>query len=82
MEIRLEMHSPYIAIVTIDNQTRRNALTRAMLADLAELWDRLDASDCRAVVLTGAGTRAFSSCLLYTSPSPPDLSTARIPSSA
>ncbi len=48
-------------LVTIDNQQRRNDMTRAMLADLAALWDRLDASgDCRAVVVTGAGERAFS----------------------
>src|SRR5205807_5659505 len=34
---------------------------RAMLADLAALWDRLDAdADCRCVVLTGAGEKAFS----------------------
>jgi len=32
-----------------------------MLGDLAALWDRLDASDCRCVVVTGAGDRAFSS---------------------
>src|SRR6266849_281252 len=37
-------------------------MTRAMLADLAELWDRLDRDeDCRVVVLTGAGEKAFSS---------------------
>src|SRR5439155_25247878 len=32
-----------------------------MMADLAALWDRLEAGNCRAVVLTGAGDRAFSS---------------------
>src|SRR5207249_7358381 len=43
-------------------EPRRNAMTRAMLADLAELWDRLDQEEaCRVVVLTGAGDRAFSS---------------------
>ncbi len=31
-----------------------------MLAELAELWDRLEGGPCRAIVLTGAGTRAFS----------------------
>jgi enoyl-CoA hydratase len=37
-------------------------MTRAMMADLAELWDRLDQDDdCRCVVLTGAGDKAFSS---------------------
>src|SRR6476646_1681758 len=62
MEIRVETRERYVVIVTIDNQPRRNAMTRSMLADLAALWDRLDADpDCRCVVLTGAGDRAFSS---------------------
>ncbi len=62
MEIRVETRERHIAIVTIANEPRRNAMTRAMMADLAELWDRLDDdADCRVVVLTGAGERAFSS---------------------
>jgi enoyl-CoA hydratase/carnithine racemase len=62
MEIRVERHEHHIAIVTIANEPRRNAMTRAMMAFLAELWDRLDADDeCRVVVLTGAGEKAFSS---------------------
>lgn len=62
MEIRVERQQPHIAVVTIANEARRNAMTRAMMAALASLWDRLDQDDdCRAVVLTGAGERAFSS---------------------
>jgi enoyl-CoA hydratase/carnithine racemase len=62
MEIRVEARERHIAIVTIANEPRRNAMTRAMLADLAALWDRLDADPtCRCVVLTGAGEKAFSS---------------------
>ena len=62
MEIRVEQEGRHIAIVTIANEPRRNAMTRAMLADLADLWDRLDEDeDCRVVVLTGAGDKAFSS---------------------
>src|SRR5437660_7214948 len=61
MEIRVETPRPHIAMVTIANEPRRNAMTRAMLADLAALWDRLDAdADCRCVILTGAGEKAFS----------------------
>jgi enoyl-CoA hydratase/carnithine racemase len=61
MEIRLEMQQSHIAIVTIANEPRRNAMSRAMMADLAALWDRLDeAADCRCVILTGAGDKAFS----------------------
>src|SRR6185369_3616301 len=59
MEIRVESHGPHVAIVTIDNQLRRNAMTRAMLADLARLWDELERGPCRCIVLTGAGERAF-----------------------
>ena len=62
MEIRVEARAGRIVLVTIDNQPRRNAMTRAMLADLAALWDRLDVDpECRCVVLTGAGEKAFSS---------------------
>jgi enoyl-CoA hydratase len=58
-EIRLEAHGRHVALVTIDNPPRYNAMTRAMLADLARLWDELDASEYRAVVVTGAGEKAF-----------------------
>jgi enoyl-CoA hydratase/carnithine racemase len=62
MEIRVERRERHIAVVTISNERRRNAMTRAMMADLARLWDRLEAdSECRAVVLTGSGDQAFSS---------------------
>ena len=62
MEIRVETRERHITVVTIANETRRNAMTRAMMADLAALWDRLDGDpECRVVVLTGAGDRAFSS---------------------
>ena len=61
MELRVHEHGPYVVIVTIDNQPRRNAMSRVMMAELAALWDRLDRGSCRAIVLTGAGERAFSS---------------------
>ena len=60
MELRTEKHGPHIVVVTIDNQPRRNAMPRSMMAELAELWDRLERSSCRCIVLTGAGDRAFS----------------------
>src|SRR5438874_13743374 len=61
MEIRVERRERHIVVVTIANEPRRNAMTRAILADLAALWDRLDQdADCRCVVLTGAGEKAFS----------------------
>ena len=59
MEIRVTSEGPHVAVVTIDNQPRRNAMTRAMLADLARIWDELERGPCRCIVLTGAGERAF-----------------------
>jgi enoyl-CoA hydratase/carnithine racemase len=51
--------APHVTLITLDNQAKRNAMSRAMLGELAALWDALDASACRCVVLTGAGDRAF-----------------------
>ncbi|MFT5449596.1 MAG: enoyl-CoA hydratase [Gammaproteobacteria bacterium] len=50
---------PHVTLITIDNQAKRNAMSRAMLNQLAGLWDELDQSTCRCVVLTGAGEKAF-----------------------
>jgi len=61
MKIELSTPARHVALVTIANEPRRNAMSRAMMADLAALWDRLDAdAECRAVILTGAGDKAFS----------------------
>src|SRR5437868_2274517 len=60
MEIRLARHGRHIAIVTVDNQPRLNAMTRQMLIELGRLWDELERDgDCRCIILTGAGQRAF-----------------------
>jgi enoyl-CoA hydratase/carnithine racemase len=60
MGIRLTREGRYVAVVTIDHPPRLNAMTRQMLAELGRLWDELDRDDaCRAIVLTGAGERAF-----------------------
>ena len=60
MEIRLTRHSRHVAIVIIDNLPRLNAMTRQMLNDLGRVWDELEREqDCRCIVLTGAGERAF-----------------------
>ena len=51
MEIRVETPQPHIALVTIANQPRLNAMTRAMLAELGRLWDGWSAMrDCRCIV--------------------------------
>jgi enoyl-CoA hydratase len=49
-----------VALVTIDRQEALNALSFDLLDELAAHLARLDADDrCRAIVLTGAGTKAF-----------------------
>src|ERR1700741_3945293 len=60
MEIRLSRHNRHIAVITIDNPPRLNAMTRDMLRDLGRIWDELDRDDSRCIILTGAGERAFS----------------------
>ena len=59
MEIRVDQPARHVVVVTIDNQPRRNAMSRQMMAELARLWDELERGPCRAIVLTGAGDRAF-----------------------
>ena len=49
-----------VALVTIDRPEARNALSFALLAELAERLEALDLDErVRVVVLTGAGNRAF-----------------------
>ena len=60
MEIRVARHGRHIAIVSIDNQTRLNAMTRQMLNKLGATWDELERDrTCRCIILIGAGQRAF-----------------------
>lgn len=50
----------HVALVTIDRQDALNALSFDLLDDLAATLERLDQdAACRAIVVTGAGTRAF-----------------------
>ena len=59
MEIQVREHGRHVVVLTIDNPPKLNAMSRQMMADLAQLWDELDRGRCRCVVLTGAGPRAF-----------------------
>lgn len=60
MPLIINQPVPYVTQIVIDNQAKRNAMSRDMMAELAELWDQLDADDgCRCIVLTGAGNKAF-----------------------
>ncbi len=50
-----------LLVVTLDRAAKRNALTRAMLAQLAEVFTAVrERRDLRAVILTGAGAETFS----------------------
>jgi len=60
MPLHVHEAERHVVLVTLDNQAKRNAMSRAMLAELADLWDRLAADpSCRAVVVTGAGDKGF-----------------------
>lgn len=60
MTITLTSHGPHVTVVTIANPSKANAMSRAMLAELADVWQQLDDdATCRAIVVTGAGDRAF-----------------------
>ncbi|WMT75952.1 enoyl-CoA hydratase/isomerase family protein [Bradyrhizobium sp. Ash2021] len=61
MSISVTEPQRHIVLVTIENEGRRNALTRAMFEELALLWPRLEASTARCVVVTGQGSKAFCS---------------------
>ncbi len=51
---------PGVALVTLNRVRALNALSFALLLRLAEVVEALDADPaCRAIVITGAGTRAF-----------------------
>jgi enoyl-CoA hydratase len=65
--IRVELPAPGpevpvegVALVTLDRPDVLNAIDTETLRQLVEALERLDAKpDCRAIVLTGAGSRAF-----------------------
>ncbi|HLT28904.1 MAG TPA: enoyl-CoA hydratase-related protein [Myxococcaceae bacterium] len=58
-EIRIETKGAW-ELWTIDGEARRNAISRAMLAELGTQVARVSSEGkVRAVVLTGAGTKAF-----------------------
>ena len=51
---------PGVAMLTLDRPDARNALNFALLAELADALERFDGDGVtRAVVLTGAGDKAF-----------------------
>lgn len=60
MPLHLSEPARHIALITIDNQPKRNAMSRTDMQALATAWRTLEADRaCRAIVLTGAGDKAF-----------------------
>ncbi|MCF3103490.1 enoyl-CoA hydratase/isomerase family protein [Streptomyces roseoverticillatus] len=58
--VRVEVRADGVALVTLDRPERHNALDLAAVAELTDVWRRFRFDDTvRAVVLTGAGNRAF-----------------------
>src|SRR5262245_38420414 len=78
MPLHVRDHGAHVVVVTIDNEPRRNAMPRAMMAELARLWDTLERGPCRCIVLTGAGERAFSSGADVSGDLSADAGTARL----
>lgn len=63
IELDLQQREPngHVAWVTIHNEARRNSLTSALMNELTEIFRKLALNETlRAVVLTGAGEKAFS----------------------
>ncbi|MED5574630.1 MAG: enoyl-CoA hydratase-related protein [Pseudomonadota bacterium] len=58
-DLRVENHGKHVALITLDNEPRRNAMTRQMLFDMADLWDDLACSEHRCVIITGTGNKGF-----------------------
>ena len=59
MTLDVREHGPHIAIITMDNQAKRNALSRDDLRELGALWLRLQEAPYRCLILTGAGEKSF-----------------------
>lgn len=59
--LRIERSSPNVLIVKLDRPEVSNAFNTLMGRELLEIWSALyrNPSQCRAIVLTGSGARAF-----------------------
>ena len=58
MSVQLTRQEEY-AVITLDRQEALNALSSAVLRELAQAFDQVAASDARALIITGAGPKAF-----------------------
>ncbi len=58
MSVRLTRQDEF-AVITLNRQEALNALSAAVLRELAQAFDQVATSDARALIVTGAGTKAF-----------------------
>jgi enoyl-CoA hydratase len=58
MAVELEFSGPY-ALLTLNRPDALNALRFSMIEDIAKALDRIEASTARALIVTGAGNKAF-----------------------
>jgi enoyl-CoA hydratase len=58
MAVRLERRGAY-QILTLDRQEALNALSFAIIADIGRAIDEVATTDARALIVTGAGPKAF-----------------------
>ena len=71
------------AYITINRPEKYNAFRGEICEELIYAFNRAGwDKSVGAIVLSGAGDKAFCTCLLYTSPSPRDGLLSRMPSSA
>jgi enoyl-CoA hydratase len=61
--VRIDTVRPHVRVITLDNPSRLNSMSFALVGDLYAALDEVSAdNDCRVVILTGAG-RGFCSGL-------------------
>jgi enoyl-CoA hydratase len=58
MSVRLTRQDEF-ALITLDRQEALNALSSAVLRELAQAFDEAAGSDARALIISGAGAKAF-----------------------
>jgi enoyl-CoA hydratase len=58
MSVQLTRQDEF-ALITLDRQEALNALSAAVLRELAQAFEQIAESDARALIITGAGTKAF-----------------------
>lgn len=58
MSVQLKRQDEF-AVITLDRQEALNALSSAVLRELARAFEQVANSDARALIITGAGSKAF-----------------------